>query len=459
MQPISSRSVFGVFWRQRRIVGVTWAVLLAVGVTWAVLLAVGVAWTCLTPNVYQSFVRLGRENVTLDPTANLGRGSMSAVPQLREQEINTVVETLRSRLLIGQAVDLLTPVLLQDVQAESGSAREAAVEKFATGYEVMAVRKSNLISISCEARDPDLAGKMVAAIVDRFFADHRSLNRTPGAGRFFTEHAELLGTQLRETEAEILRGKNRVGVVSVGEQKNLLLAQNDALQQDVHSTEARATETEAAIAELQAQLEMLPEELAVERTEGHANTAADSMRERLFGLELRESELAARMTDAHPQLQEIREQLAAARAIQGKEKESRSQIKRGRNPAHEKTQSALLARQADLAAFKARLASRRVHLDSAREQLLALNDAESQLAQLERELELRRGSYEKYCQSLEQTRIDEALEAGRISNISVAEPPTISHRPVRPNRGMIFSLSLLGATVVALIAGLCCRAT
>ena len=75
-------------------------------------------------------------------------------------------------------------------------------------------------------------------------------------------------------------------------------------------------------------------------------------------------------------------------------------------------------------------------------------------SQLERELELRRSSYEKYCQSLEQTRIDDALEAGRISNISIAEPPTVSHKPVRPNRWVILVLSMMCATIAALGVGL-----
>ena len=72
-----------------------------------------VAVTVLSPRVYRSeaklFVRLGRENATLDPTATLGRDPIVAVPVMRDSEINSVVEILASRSLAEQVVDALGP--------------------------------------------------------------------------------------------------------------------------------------------------------------------------------------------------------------------------------------------------------------------------------------------------------------------------------------------------------------
>src|SRR5258707_1297150 len=87
--------------------------------TWTLLAGIDIVVTLLTPSVYRSegrlFVRLGRENVTLDPTATIGQGPISAVPQQREGEINSVVEILKGRPLIEQLVDSLTPeVILAD---------------------------------------------------------------------------------------------------------------------------------------------------------------------------------------------------------------------------------------------------------------------------------------------------------------------------------------------------------
>src|SRR5947209_3567070 len=66
-------------------------------------------YTFLSPRAYRSqaklFVRLGRENATLDPTATVGQAPVIAVPQSRENEINTAVEILKSRVLLEKVAD------------------------------------------------------------------------------------------------------------------------------------------------------------------------------------------------------------------------------------------------------------------------------------------------------------------------------------------------------------------
>ena len=68
--------------------------------------------TIFSPRVYRSegtlFVRLGRENMTLDPTVTLGQEPTVAMSQSRENEINSVAEILQSRQLIEKVVDLIT---------------------------------------------------------------------------------------------------------------------------------------------------------------------------------------------------------------------------------------------------------------------------------------------------------------------------------------------------------------
>ena len=65
--------------------------------------------TFLSPKEYRSegklFFRLGRENAMLDPTATLGQNSIIAVPSSRENEINSVVEILQSRVLAEKVVE------------------------------------------------------------------------------------------------------------------------------------------------------------------------------------------------------------------------------------------------------------------------------------------------------------------------------------------------------------------
>jgi polysaccharide biosynthesis protein PslE len=77
------------------------------------------AFTLSSPKEYRSeaklFLRLGRENATLDPTATLGQNPTVTVPLSRENEINSVVEILQSRVLFEKVVDSLGPNAILNV--------------------------------------------------------------------------------------------------------------------------------------------------------------------------------------------------------------------------------------------------------------------------------------------------------------------------------------------------------
>jgi uncharacterized protein involved in exopolysaccharide biosynthesis len=86
-------------------------------------LALVVVGTAMSETRYVStsklFVRLGRENVALDPAATMGQGMMMAVPASREDEINSVVEMLNSRVFAERLVDAFGPSALLGTAASS----------------------------------------------------------------------------------------------------------------------------------------------------------------------------------------------------------------------------------------------------------------------------------------------------------------------------------------------------
>ena len=75
--------------------------------------------------------------------------------------------------------------------------------------------------------------------------------------------------------------------------------------------------------------------------------------------------------------------------------------------------------------------------------MTTLNENELRLAALQRDVDLLETDYRKYSANLEQARIDQQLEAQRMSNISIAQPASFEPRPVRPR------------TMLNLLLGLC----
>src|SRR5215475_4950057 len=75
-------------------------------------LAIGAVVYLFAPRTYRSeakiFLRLGRESVGLDPTATTGQ-TLALQQADRKDEVKSAIEVFKSRSIIGDAVDKLTP--------------------------------------------------------------------------------------------------------------------------------------------------------------------------------------------------------------------------------------------------------------------------------------------------------------------------------------------------------------
>lgn len=420
-----------------------------------------VVWVVTARNSYRSegrlLVRLGRENVMLDPTANLGQGSITAVPTARDGEMYTVVETLRSTQLFERLVDAVgAEAVLADQSGllaslrPPGADRASAVKRLERMIGVEPLRKSNLIAVACTAHDPELAQRIVAKYVELCMAHHRSLYRNPGAVEFFTEQSKLLGDKLRGTEDQIVEIKGRVGVTSIEEEQRLLLARASALEEDLQKTQQSIASGRVEIEAMRKQLAALPPKIVVEQSTGHPQLATDAMREQLYALETEEKGLQAELTEEHFRLRQVRDKLADMRKIFEQQQAQRTQTTEGPNRAFEQVKGSLLARESEVAALEERRRVTEPQLAEIRQRLDALNRAEVQLANLERDRELQQADYLKYARSLEQVRIDQALEAEHISNLGIAQPPSVDRTPVGPNRVLILAM----AAIMAVTAGI-----
>lgn len=166
------------------------------------------------------------------------------------------------------------------------------------------------------------------------------------------------------------------------------------------------------------------------------------MRSRLYELQLKEQDLLSKFTENSIQVQEVRRQIAEAQALLDKEEPSRTQVTKGLNEAHKQVQLALLAEEATLSSLEAKVREQRAQLNSTRGELKAINDSEIRLVQAQREMDIQDANYRKYYEKLEQARIDNALEIGKISNISMVQPATYPVEPVRPRKMLNLALGL-----------------
>jgi len=453
-----------------------------------------VAWGTFTAsNIYQSeaklMVRIGRESATLDPTA-AASGQVISIGQSRESEINSELAILKSRELAERVVDTLGPdaflnKFLENNQNQKTAAqgylydlskklrkmaepvgkylegiqisppladREKALIQFTKGLTIESPKNSNILAITYESESPKIAKAAVSKLIDFFMDKHISTHRTPGSYEFFEKEASELRAQLAKVEEELRNLKNKTGVASLDDQRKGILTRLGTLQRDLEETEAALTVSGAKVQALRHDLGALTPTMVTQKQEtvGDPNYGGGLMRARLYELHLKEQELLSKYKETSVPVQEIRRQIAEAQAILSKEEPTRSrQVTEGVNLNHQQIQLALLTEMAAQSSHQAKLKTLKGQVGEAKQDLKHLNDTETRMVNLQRELSLKETKYRKYYDNLDQARIDQALEMQKISNISIIQPAMVLMDPVRPRK----ELNLLLGLILGILGG------
>ncbi len=430
----------------------------------AVILTVSLG-TFLSPKVYKSdamlLVRVGRESVTLDPSANTGQ--VISVGQSREAETYSELEVLQSRELVERLVDIIgldTFLKGPGRKTEKGVAPTMAVEKLSSEVRhsledrdniirtVMKnlkidVRKGSIIYLSYEDLGPERTQNMLIKLIDLYLEKHVSVHRTAGSYEFFNQQTEQLRVSIAKTDENLRKVKNKTGIASLEDQRRVLLTRINDLQRESELTYSALAASEAKVRAMEKALSDLPATMVTGETGGVGNYGADLMRSKLYELKLREQDLLSRYTEKSISVQEIRRQIVMAEALIAKEEATRTQVTKGLNEGYSRVQLDIFAEKGTLASLQAKANALREQLVNARGELKLLNDNEVQIVGLQRQLNIQEANYRKFSQNLEEARVGHALNLEKISNISVVQPPTYPLRPVRPRKTLNLALGVL----------------
>jgi len=193
------------------------------------------------------FVRLGRESVSLDPTATTG--SMVQVLESRESEVNSIRDMLTSREVMENIVDTMGPeVILGDEEIPEEfspsenlpeddyvrSPRQQAIQMLGQEIYVISERKSSVLKVGCQASSPELARRIVQVYLDCYKSIHTQAHQTPESNEFFEKQSS----------------KKRAGVVSIQGAQDILKEQVSETQLLYKQAESRRSSSAAKVSKL-----------------------------------------------------------------------------------------------------------------------------------------------------------------------------------------------------------------
>jgi Mrp family chromosome partitioning ATPase len=257
-------------------------------------------------------------------------------------------------------------------------------------------------------------------------------------GDFLTQETDQLRSDLADTEDQLKKALDKAGVVSLEDAKKSYGDQMARIRQDIFSAEADLAERSAILQAIGKRSSGLPPP-ANGKSDAKQNLSAvpsaqvdeyNSLCSRLDLLRTKEQGLLAQFTGENEQVKEIRTQIAETEnsksKLEGKYPAlARSAVISSSTPNGTQGEPVDAAAEAiQLTALQSRIKVLNSQLDEVRAEASSLGQMEGTILELRRKRDLEETNYRYYQASLEQARINEALGAGRVSNISEIQTPS-----------------------------------
>lgn len=386
----------------------------------------------LNPAPYSSEAKLFIRYVLMEGKAPTpGDDARMKSPDMRGETImDSEEEILTSLDLSKQVAEAVGP---EKILAKVNGGRDLAAAAMVVnhGLVVEAPPKSSVIRIVYSHPDFTVVQPVLSEVIDRYLKMHVEIHRAVGImGDVLIQETDQLRNRLAQTEEDLRKVRNKAGVISIGDTKNTLSGQLTRLQDELFSVEAELAERTSLYNELTGNA--APSSTTPSPTE--QSTPPEKALEyrtilsRLDLLRQREQTLLAQFTEENSRVKNVRTQIEDTER-QKKDLETAFPLLAKTTPSVTGSKSG--APTIDLAAERARLNALRAkikvitsQMDVIRSQALAVDQVEGTVSELTRKKELEEANYKYYATSLEQSRINEALGSGKVSNISQIQSPT-----------------------------------
>lgn len=309
---------------------------------------------------------------------------------------------------------------------------DAALERFSTSLTIEPILKSQIVKVSFDSPDKELAAKVANAVAEAYIEnDLESRSQmTQRANAWLTERMDGLRKQLEESEKVLQAYRERENIIdSKGVAMSGTAKQLEEISTNLIVMRQRLAEAEGVYVQVKDQrgqpIEVLESIPAVLKS-----PSVQQMKEAESTAQRKLNELQSRYTEAHPKVIAAESELKSARDTLKREIEA---VISG------------ITKEYDLAKTNVIATSRA--LDQIKSDIQNLTRKEFQLSVLQREAESNKQLYDLFVNRAKETDVASNLQstAGRI-----VDPAVIESIPLKPKKKMIIGI----AFILGLLAGI-----
>src|SRR6266478_5992241 len=353
-----------------------------------------------------------------------------ARPGITEEELNSEVELLRDEDLLKQVVNMSGLVPAGATDFDRATKIESAVRKLSCRLDVEALKKSNLIQVRYRDTDPERAAGILSALSTLYVQKHTNLQRPPGEIQFFNQQSAEYEKRLHRSEAELVRFTRARGVVSAALERDIALQKLGEADAGYRQIDQDRVETERRISSLREQLKSFPSRSVTLKRWADNPEILEKMKTQLLDLQLKRTELLTRFEPSYRLVQEVEREIAETRAeIAGEALTPVRDETTDKDPNYEWARMELEKSQVQWDGLRARQSDASTQVASLRTFAQQMQSDSIDQQDLMRTAKAEEDNYLLYLRKREEARIGDALDAHRILNVAIVEPPVAAALP------------------------------
>lgn len=374
-----------------------------------------------------------------------------------EPDIDQTINLLARTIITRPNIERLIQKGMLGFESLPPVERERTIEMLLREIKLTAATRDNVFSFSYRDTDPVRARLVVEKLVSLFVeSDLGAKARDAESARSFIDQ-QIKNYEARLTEAEGKLKDFKVRNIGIADSTGKdYFTRMSVLSEELGkvSLELRASEQsrDALKRELTGESTSLVPDLPAS-VDGPGSPELDT---RLDAQRRQLDELLRRYTDLHPDVIATRRLIARLEEQKQQDVESRrraalakpARVSNG-SPVSQQIKLALAESEATVASLRVRAEDLQGRVGQLRASATRVPQVEAELAQLNRDYEIVRRNYEAMVGRREKASLSEDVDATRLANFRVIDPPRTSPKPVFPNRQALAPLALL----LALAAG------
>ncbi|WP_373866132.1 XrtA system polysaccharide chain length determinant [Nitrosococcus oceani] len=419
---------------------------------WVVVI-VGWTYVIQMPDRYESSARV---YVDTDSLLRPLLKGLAIQPNV-DQRLRIMTQTLLSRPNLGKVLRQTD----MDLSVTTPEQEIKLLNQLEKNIHIKGARRDNLYTIAYENTDPQLAQRVVQAILNIF------VESTMGASRKDSNTAQqFIGQQIKEYEKLLRTAEQRLMDFKrehVGMMPNEKGDYYQRLQTAVENLRTARTELNMAIG----RRDVLKRQLRGEEpvfgfgTGGTGTSSKDSSPAgmRIQSLQAELDEVLLKYTDKHPKVSAIKETIAMLQKREeqqfslpqkqqgeGEEANEAGEYAVGGNFYYQQMQISLAEAEANIASQEAEVSALEKDVERLHELVDTIPKVEAELAQLNRDYGVYKSNYQQLLTRLESAKMGERVEESPDNvKFKIVEPPIQPLLPSGPDRPLLLTLVLVVA--------------